>query len=110
MRMKILGTMLAGLALVSIMPPAKSETISVNVSHADLDLTSTAGFVILENRIEDAAARLCGLLDRDRVMPQTKARCIRDTVDSVRPQLEALRSRPTLSSSRSILLSRSAHG
>lgn len=110
MRMKIPGTVLASLALVSIMPPAKAETTVVTVSYADLDLTTTAGLAVLDDRIRDAATRLCGLVDRDRIMLQTKARCIRDTVDSVRPQLEALRSRPILSSSRSILLSRSARG
>ncbi|WP_338243378.1 UrcA family protein [Aurantiacibacter hainanensis] len=110
MPMKKFGIMLAGLALVAITPAARSETISVIVGYADLDLASTAGFARLENRVEDAATRLCGLSDRDRVMPQTKARCIRDTVNSVRPQLEALRSGRTLSSSKNILFTRSVHG
>lgn len=106
MQIKILSAVIAGIALVSIGAPAQSETVSITVRYADLDLASAADMAALERRIEDAASQLCGLSDRDRVMVQTKARCIRDTVDSVRSKLEALRAGRTVAFSRSILVSR----
>lgn len=69
-----------GLALAALATPAAAQTISIDVSYADLDLTSPQGQAALDRRIDSAAREICGGEEQrtgTRIVMNTKVRtCI----------------------------------
>lgn len=63
--MKPMLTIVAALLAASLATPSLAQenplTISLNVRHADLDLTTEAGVRALDRRISNAAATACGI-------------------------------------------------
>ena len=61
--------------------PDQVLSITRHVSYADLDLTSHAGALELESRIDSTAQSICQKLDRlDRPSPSAEGACVRDAV------------------------------
>lgn len=57
---KIIVPALAALSLAAISTPASAETVTVEVSYGDLNLSSQEGMKALERRVERAIERMCG--------------------------------------------------
>ncbi|UAJ09538.1 UrcA family protein [Polymorphobacter megasporae] len=94
----VLGTvgtaLCAGLCLVGATAPAHAGSIydtarSQNVSYADLDLASTQGRQILNNRIKHAARAVCATGNIDVQSMKDESRCVRVALDSAKPKVVA---------------------
>jgi UrcA family protein len=51
-------------ALVSAMPAAAQDAISVHVSYADLNLGAADGVAVFRHRLDQAVTAICGTADR----------------------------------------------
>ncbi len=97
MNMTILSTiaLCAPMALFATTPAlaaALTETASVSVRHADLDLTTPAGQEVLERRIDTAARRLCRVGEvttGTRIASPESAECYRKAKRSVHDAVTA---------------------
>ena len=82
-----------GLALAAFATPAAAQTISVDVSYADLDLTSPQGQAVLDRRIHSAAREICGGNEQrtgSRIVMNTKMRtCIAEVKAKAATQVAA---------------------
>jgi UrcA family protein len=58
-----------------------SEPVSVRVSYADLDITTTAGATALHRRIKSAAKEVCGYEGTSLVEMDLWQRCVQGAVD-----------------------------
>jgi UrcA family protein len=84
---KTLTILLAGLAALCAVP-AVAETVSVPVSFAGLDLTSTAGQDALNNRVNQAVRTICGTPDlRDLAAVSASHKCTTATLAQARPRV-----------------------
>ena len=59
----ILSALGLSAALITAMPAAAQDQISVHVSYADLNLASNAGAAVLKQRMDDAVTQICGKVD-----------------------------------------------
>ncbi len=76
--------LLIAAALVSIPANAQANgTGSVEVSYADLDLTSAAGQTVLIKRLKDASGKVCGNDFRGSQLERSQARQCRNTLNRV---------------------------
>ena len=76
-------------ALVSAVPAAADEAKSVEVSYADLNLSSATGRDALDRRIARVANRICGVgLEREVMRQMLAERCAADARESARPAIE----------------------
>jgi len=77
-----------GLTTVPAIAAPESGTASVQVRTADLDLTTARDQQRLEQRLTNAARRLCGTGARGVAEMAAQAPCIEAAVSSARPQAD----------------------
>lgn len=76
-------------ALVSAVPAAADQAKSVEVSYADLNLSSATGRDTLDRRIARTADRICGVeIGRDVKKQALAKQCAREARESARPAIE----------------------
>ena len=56
----ILSALGLSAALISALPAAAQDQVSVHVSYADLNLASNAGAAVFKQRMNDAITHICG--------------------------------------------------
>ncbi|MEJ5976444.1 UrcA family protein [Novosphingobium sp. PS1R-30] len=100
--MKYLGaaiaaaTLLASSAVMADAPKAR-EPVSINVSSADLDLTSPDGVAKLQGRIDKAIAAACNPGDRVGADLSPDYKCRREMASNVQPTMQQIAARATQS-------------
>ena len=95
--MSMMKTLMVGIALSSLSVSAAGQDAgeavkqSTSVQYDDLDLSSEEGQQTLDSRI-DAAARAICFVDRtgSRIVSREEKKCLKDTVRSVRRQIDAV--------------------
>ena len=70
-------------ALISAMPAAAQDQISVHVSYADLDLASSAGAAVFKQRLNNAVTQICGTANIRDLGAMTIVRACRDTTSAM---------------------------
>ena len=90
------GVLAFGLSAgVSFADLSEGETKSVAVSYAELDLSKAAGAEVLYDRLQRAAARVCGVYDRSSSVFYTlnsaknKRACYEDALSRAVAQIDA---------------------
>ncbi|MBW8754103.1 MAG: UrcA family protein [Sphingomonadales bacterium] len=96
--MKYIGAALAAACLfasaaVSAEAPAGREQVSINVSSADLDLTTTDGVAKLQNRLDKAIAAACNPGDRVGADLSPDYKCRREMAANVQPTMQQIAAR-----------------
>jgi UrcA family protein len=92
-----IASVVATLGLLAMTPPAHAAaptvTSSVEVRHADLDLTTAKGQAQLNRRIDRAAKAACGLGNNEtgtRIQSRAKQDCYRNALRQIEPQFARL--------------------
>lgn len=94
---KLLPSVLAAFAALSLAGPAAAEEVSVTVSYADLDLTTAAGSAALDARIEAAVKDVCPKPDVRDLSARTAWReCVTTARAGAKEQLSLLEPYETL--------------
>ena len=100
--MKYLGAAVAAACLfasaaVSAEAPQGRENVSINVSSADLDLTTPNGVAQLQGRIDKAIAAACNPGDRVGADMSPDYKCRREMAANVQPTMQQIAARATQS-------------
>jgi UrcA family protein len=98
--MKYLGAAVAAACLfasaaVSAEAPQGRENVSINVSSADLDLTTPDGVAQLQGRIDKAIAAACNPGDRIGADLSPDYKCRREMAANVQPTMQQIAARAT---------------
>lgn len=80
-------------ATVSAEAPKGREQVSINVSSADLDLTTQEGVAQLQNRIDKAIAAVCNPGDRIGADLSPDYKCRREMAANVQPTMQQIAAR-----------------
>ncbi len=75
----ILSALGLSAALITAMPAAAQDQISVRVSYADLNLASNAGTAVLKQRMDDAVTQICGKANPRDIGAMTFVQACRDS-------------------------------
>ena len=85
---KIIVPALAALSLGTVATQGAAETVSVDISYADLDLTTPEGLSVLHGRIKAAINRVCPEADQRSTQRQAaRERCLAEAATVVDAQL-----------------------
>lgn len=98
--MKYIGAAVAAACLfasAAVSAETPRENVSVNVSSADLDLTTQVGVAQLQNRIDKAIAAACNPGDRVGADLSPDYKCRREMAANVQPTMQQIAARATQS-------------